>query len=488
MTKISFEKYKELTLSQKSAWESSRYFAFLGSCTMPELSESQIPFFYAVQEFPRMLLNLAASIPTTEQRVLLMKNIVEEHGNFDEEKFHTNTFMEHLKALGLETRPVYKSPFVSAWIDWYYKQNYSAHQKASYLAGIEYIYAVVCETVVNVLDKHGISSPHYKKHSVLDWEHAEELLEVSLVCASCVDDNAFKQAQSMFLDMLDALVVPTKAKITEIAKEPVSFFYSREDSSVEIEVLNSLKCSSPKVLMTCSGGEHIFRMQTNSKKAIDFTVFDLNPNQIKVFESKLSFTPQFSTGKFEALFQELRNYFKGIYALDKSSMPWDLIDYAVDLWFDNKVLNGVFGDDATKHSSSCFKTHFKQAFKTSFEAQHFNALNVLFGDPVLSSIPKNLTYSTKVAKLSDLGTNEQFDLIDISNIGDWLALTEYRVVLRKMLNSLTPGGALICRKLLGDYDLYQELEQLSRTIRPVDLKEFQDKTHFYSQGVIAYAL
>lgn len=483
-----FEYFKKLTLTNKLVWEQSRYNAFLQSCTTQELLESQIPFFYAVQEFPKMLLNLASVIPTTEQRVLLMKNIVEEHGNFNEKSFHTTTFIQHLNALGLGNKPLTKSPFVSAWINWFYITPMQPYQKASALAAVEYIYAVVCETIVNVLQKHSIASPHYKKHSVLDWEHAQELLEVALLCDSCVDEDIFKQSQTVFLDMLDTLVVPSKARLTQIASQKVSFFYSREDSSVEVQVLNSLKTESPKILMTCSGGEHVFNMQNSSSKSLSFDIFDINPNQIQVFENKLNFKAQACEGKFESLFKELRSYFKGIYALDRSNINWEQVDYVIDQWFSNEALNAIFGEDATKHSSANFANHFKNAFKASMQSDHPNALNVLFGTPVSVTVPRNLQYTTKVSPLNNLQPGTKYDLIDISNIGDWMPIAEYRTVLLKMIESLNQGGALICRKLLGDYDLLKELEAASSLTRPAKIKEMQDNTHFYSETVALHVL
>ncbi len=91
---------KEITQDSNIVWQGSKYLTFLAKANREELQRSQVPFYYAVEAFPLLLLKLASQITNEGARYLIVENIWEEHGQGDQNKFHTQTFKTHLAALG----------------------------------------------------------------------------------------------------------------------------------------------------------------------------------------------------------------------------------------------------------------------------------------------------------------------------------------------------------------------------------------------------
>lgn len=73
-----------------------------GSMTKEMFRLSQEQFFFAVTFFPRPMSALVGRLPDPLQRLDILKNVVEEHGEFAESKFHQTTFVQFLTSLGSE--------------------------------------------------------------------------------------------------------------------------------------------------------------------------------------------------------------------------------------------------------------------------------------------------------------------------------------------------------------------------------------------------
>ena len=71
-----------------------------GSMSKEMFRLSQEQFFFAVMFFPRPMSALVGRIPDPIQRLDILKNVVEEHGEFAESKFHQTTFQNFLTTLG----------------------------------------------------------------------------------------------------------------------------------------------------------------------------------------------------------------------------------------------------------------------------------------------------------------------------------------------------------------------------------------------------
>src|SRR4051794_22697845 len=78
------------------------YLRDLASGEMPleSFRRSQENFFHAVTFFPRPMAALIGRLPHPRQRLDILHNLVEEHGEFDESKFHHNTFQQFLRSIG----------------------------------------------------------------------------------------------------------------------------------------------------------------------------------------------------------------------------------------------------------------------------------------------------------------------------------------------------------------------------------------------------
>src|SRR5438552_12611203 len=71
-----------------------------GSMTLDGFRRSQEQFFFAVTFFPRPMAALVGRIPDPRLRLDILHNLVEEHGEFQEELFHHNTFQRFLRLIG----------------------------------------------------------------------------------------------------------------------------------------------------------------------------------------------------------------------------------------------------------------------------------------------------------------------------------------------------------------------------------------------------
>ena len=59
-----------------------------GSMSKEDFLETQIQFYFAVIFFPRPMAAAAAKIPSHEQRYEVVRNVWEEHGSGEKNKFH----------------------------------------------------------------------------------------------------------------------------------------------------------------------------------------------------------------------------------------------------------------------------------------------------------------------------------------------------------------------------------------------------------------
>ena len=128
---------------------------------------------------------------------------------------------------------------------------------ATYLAGIEYLYAKLSILICNTLEKFNLNDKqtHYKTHSELDFIHAAELLEVAYQLDNTNHFEIFMKSTEDFMDLFNQMTFLTTKESYKIHEEKISFYYSREDSNIELKYLSNY--SDPSVLCVCSGGEHI---------------------------------------------------------------------------------------------------------------------------------------------------------------------------------------------------------------------------------------
>src|SRR5438445_12399406 len=77
------------------------YFTALynGQMSKEDFCKSQEEFYFAVAFFSRPMAQLISRISNPHKRIDILHNIVEEHGDFNPDKFHQTTFQQFLKTL-----------------------------------------------------------------------------------------------------------------------------------------------------------------------------------------------------------------------------------------------------------------------------------------------------------------------------------------------------------------------------------------------------
>lgn len=497
--------------------EDRRWFRFMRCASQAELLHSQEGFFFAVKAFPRMLAKLASAIEDSESRLLVIENLWEEHGQGDVGRFHTNTYLQYLTSLGLqkESSGLARNPWVDEWIAVALAKDMSASRYAAYLAGIEYIYAPICQRVSEHLQRFQLVCPqtHYATHGVLDYDHAAELLRVAALCRDGETDEdllaCFQTGVAEFLAMFDKMTRLTEGEARSIAQESVAFYYGREDAKVEVEAVRrvaAVKAGSVKVLMVCSGGENaiaLLKMDTPTQ----IVALDINPHQIALAREKIDAIRQhghlparlvrFGEGKFERLFAALARSFSPAELAQIGRAEQGALDklrFVCDNLFSNRILEIVFTEEATKYSSANFAEHFYKVFSGQIAAWSvsppaFSNIGSVLGRsaPIDYAGPVNRasTISYFHGSFEDYFAQhgEQFDVIDVSNITDWMSTERAAQTMALVASHLREGGVLIGRKLLGNYDWPRLLEEACGGT--LTIEEVEDATGFYTQTVIA---
>ncbi|HKS16205.1 MAG TPA: iron-containing redox enzyme family protein [Planctomycetota bacterium] len=148
---------------------------------------TQEQFFFAVEFFPRPMAALIARIPHAKARLDLLHNLVEEHGEFQEERFHASTFCKFLTSMGskvdalpdMALRPevrAFNSVLITACAldEW--------EVGVGCMGIIEQAFAGISAAIGRaVVDRGWLAKEslvHYSMHADLDWKHAEEFFAI----------------------------------------------------------------------------------------------------------------------------------------------------------------------------------------------------------------------------------------------------------------------------------------------------------------------
>lgn len=187
-------------------------------------------------------------------------------------------------------------------------------------------------------------------------------------------------------------------------------------------------------------------------------------------------------GRFEQLFRQLATQFTaiGVSPLDQplaavQHPQWQAV---FDRVFERNALANTFGEAAVNYSMDrSFGQHFADVFAQAlhqFVPEENYFLTQVWGDRYATGrdgIPVYLQPSAQstihalgidrlklhhglfAEKLLELAKFGHFDLIQFSNISDWMPIAELHSMLAIAVQCLTPGGALIGRRLNGDHHL-----------------------------------
>lgn len=163
------------------------FFQALQEMPLETFRSSQEQFFFAVNYFSRPMAALIARLPQHSDRIDILHNIVEEHGDFDLRKYHATTFKKFLSSIGVDQERQGRSLPGSAVNAFNLTlMGVSAEEDPIIAIAcngiIEYAFAdisaLIAKTVVEkgwVTEKNLV---HYDLHAEIDKRHAEEFFKI----------------------------------------------------------------------------------------------------------------------------------------------------------------------------------------------------------------------------------------------------------------------------------------------------------------------
>jgi pyrroloquinoline-quinone synthase len=158
-----------------------------GAMTLACFRRTQEQFFFAVTFFPRPMAALVGRISDPRSRLDILHNLVEEHGEFQEQFFHHTTFQQFLRSIG--SRPEQ----LNALSLWPALRAFNSVLTAACVLDelevgvacmgiIEFAFAGISATIGKAVVERGwVESDrlvHYKLHAQIDERHAEEFFAV----------------------------------------------------------------------------------------------------------------------------------------------------------------------------------------------------------------------------------------------------------------------------------------------------------------------
>jgi pyrroloquinoline-quinone synthase len=158
-----------------------------GTMTLDQFRKTQEQFFWAVTFFPRPMSALVGRIPDPQNRLEILHNLVEEHGEFQEQFFHHTTFQQFLKSIGSNPEHINDQPLCPAL------RAFNSVLTASCVLDelevgigcmgiIEYAFADISAIIGKAVVQNGWIDKdqlvHYKLHADIDERHAEEFFAV----------------------------------------------------------------------------------------------------------------------------------------------------------------------------------------------------------------------------------------------------------------------------------------------------------------------
>jgi S-adenosylmethionine-diacylglycerol 3-amino-3-carboxypropyl transferase len=161
------------------------FFKNLATMDKEVFKNVQEQFFFAVDYFSRPMAALIARLPLHKDRIDIIHNIVEEHGDFSSERYHANTFKQFLKSIDVESvNTNYPSAVVTMFNTTL--MGAAAHNDPvvalACLGIIEYAFADISACIgKHVVDRGWVNKDglvHYNLHAEIDKQHAQEFFQI----------------------------------------------------------------------------------------------------------------------------------------------------------------------------------------------------------------------------------------------------------------------------------------------------------------------
>jgi len=311
----------------------------------------------------------------------------------------------------------------------------------------------------------------------------------------------------------------------------IQFATVREDPIVEQAIINKL--SPKKVLMVGSGGCTALSLKMLFP-TISFTLFDLNPKQIELVQHKILTLKNSNEneiiylfniendnplglnacGKFESLFRSFRNFLhefvlssvmlKDIFLetnLDKvhflktslySNKYWPI---AFDLYFSDSLLVGIFGKAAIQHAEPgsyprYFQKQIERGLNRADAQTNYFLHHILLGCYLeqkdclplyLQMNKKELDFDFVNSDLLSIANINDFQLIDLSNIFDWMPENEVLFYLNYLNEHLSPESIILFRQLNNTKDYISKIKGLQSDESHENYVLSIDRSLFYNK-------
>ncbi|MDP6931830.1 MAG: DUF3419 family protein [Myxococcota bacterium] len=276
---------------------------------------------------------------------------------------------------------------------------------------------------------------------------------------------------------------------------PLQFAVVREDPDLEVEVVQSHGCR--ELLLIASGGCTALTLQAAYPDA-RITLVDPNPAQLDHVRAKVDALRRLDgddrlaafnvesdepgglseSGNFEALFRGLRGLihdlvlpapewramFEGAGSLETTrervfAHPcWPV---AFEMYFSESLLNAMFGPEATQYAEpGSYPRYFRNLFERGLQRpdardnpflHHVFLGHYLDRDACrprfLSDPPTTFSFRYVQGWLHELDDLSRYDLVDLSNILDWMAPRDIETLVEHLCTGLRPGAVVMWRQL-----------------------------------------
>lgn len=195
----------------QSGYRENPYFTALasGSFEREDFLETQIQFFFAVVFFNRPMAAVAAKIPTAKQRVEVLRNVWEEHGEGNASLMHGETFLELLNRMGkIEKADVdrralwpevraFNTALVGACV------NDEFLVGVAVLGIIERMFVDISQWIGRgIVDRGFLSADrmiHYKLHETLDVKHSQDFFDILEPRFESSEEDRYYISQGLWL-------------------------------------------------------------------------------------------------------------------------------------------------------------------------------------------------------------------------------------------------------------------------------------------------
>lgn len=314
-------------------------------------------------------------------------------------------------------------------------------------------------------------------------------------------------------------------------QDKIQFAVVREDPVLEKRIIEERNIS--KVLMVASAGCTALSLK-NIFPEVNFTLFDLNQRQIDLVKHKIKALEEWDDptfkeiynigvdsrsslngcGQFESLFRSFRNFLnefvlsadnmkklfgeKDEKVVDKLKISLFTNRYwpvAFDLFFSDSLLVTMFGPDAIQHAvPGSYPRYFQKQLEKGFNDPYFQTnyflhhifLGYYLDQPdcwplYLHQRKNGINFDFIKAPLMEIPHMESFQLVDLSNIFDWMAEKEVEQNLLHLRDILKPGSIILFRQLNNEKKYIDRIEGLVSHDQWAQELMAEDRSLFYNK-------